>query len=107
MIGASPRPSSPRRLPRGVILILVAGTAIALAWPAARSKSFASSPPARAIAQAGQWTPFANVPFLVSGVAATAPPSYDTYNSGRVSAIAVDPRDSNRWLVGFGNGGVW
>jgi photosystem II stability/assembly factor-like uncharacterized protein len=27
--------------------------------------------------------------------------------SGRISAIAVDPRDSSHWLIGAGNGGVW
>src|SRR5262245_3994020 len=29
------------------------------------------------------------------------------FANGRVAAIAVDPGDSTRWLVGFGNGGVW
>ncbi len=27
--------------------------------------------------------------------------------SGRVTAIAVDPRDENRWLIGGAQGGVW
>ena len=54
-----------------------------------------------------QWTPQASVPFLVSGAAVPTPESYRTYNSGRVSSVAVDPRDSSRWLVGVGNGGVW
>jgi photosystem II stability/assembly factor-like uncharacterized protein len=53
-----------------------------------------------------QWTPFAPVPFLVSGSLPTNP-NFNTYNSGRISSIAVDPRDSNRWLAGVGNGGVW
>lgn len=108
MMDASQRSTSPRRLPPVVIAILVAGVVIAAARPALRTKSFAASPAGSAIVQAsGQWIPFADVPFLVTGVAATAPPSYDTYNSGRVSAIAVDPRDSSRWLLGFGNSGVW
>jgi len=29
------------------------------------------------------------------------------YNSGRISAIAVDPADATHWLIGVGNGGVW
>ena len=63
--------------------------------------------PATAEAQSGQWVPHSQVPFLVSGAAVATPTSYNTYNSGRVSSLAVDPRDPSRWLVGFGNGGVW
>lgn len=29
------------------------------------------------------------------------------FNSGRVAAIAVDPQNANRWLLGAGNGGLW
>jgi uncharacterized protein (TIGR03437 family) len=36
-----------------------------------------------------------------------APNNPDTFASGRVSSIAVDPSDPNHWLVGAGNGGVW
>ena len=56
---------------------------------------------------AGQWTPLSPSPFLVSGALVPTPETYNTYNSGRVSSIAVDPRDALRWLVGVGNGGVW
>ena len=35
------------------------------------------------------------------------PRNPDPYQSGRVSSIAVDPRDTSRWLIGAGNGGVW
>src|SRR5262245_15574654 len=54
-----------------------------------------------------QWVAQSPVPFLASGGAATLAPNYNTYHSGRVSSIAVDPRDASRWLVGVGNGGVW
>jgi len=30
-----------------------------------------------------------------------------SFNSGRIAAIDVDPRDPHHWLVGTGNGGVW
>jgi photosystem II stability/assembly factor-like uncharacterized protein len=55
----------------------------------------------------GQWIPFGAEPFLVSNTLVPTPESYRTYNSGRVSSIAVDPRDPSRWLLGVGNGGVW
>src|SRR5215472_12686920 len=29
------------------------------------------------------------------------------YDSGRVAALAVDPSNSNHWLVGTAQGGVW
>lgn len=29
------------------------------------------------------------------------------FNAGRVAAIAVDPANADRWLAGFGNGGIW
>src|SRR5688500_18171616 len=58
-----------------------------------RSASPASTP--------GQWTPLGPGPFTYQNGAATA------FHSGRVSSIAVDPRDSTHWLLGVGNGGVW
>jgi hypothetical protein len=89
--------------------LLVAGAVTTLAVaPAWRSKSSASKLGASAsvVAQAGQWVPQSPVPFLSSGVSRTVAPNYNTYHSGRVSSIAVDPRDPSRWLVGVGNGGV-
>lgn len=61
---------------------------------------------AESAVQEGQWIQQSPVPFLVSGTVPTSP-SYITYNSGRISSIAVDPRDPSRWLLGVGNGGVW
>jgi photosystem II stability/assembly factor-like uncharacterized protein len=31
----------------------------------------------------------------------------DEPHAGRVSSLAVDPQNANRWLAGLGNGGVW
>ena len=47
------------------------------------------------------WTNIGPVPFVQQDGPA------DAWQSGRVSSIAVDPRDSNHWLIGVGNGGVW
>jgi photosystem II stability/assembly factor-like uncharacterized protein len=49
---------------------------------------------------AGQWVSLGPVPFTPQAGAAN-------YQSGRIAAIAVDPRDESHWLVGVGNGGVW
>src|SRR4051812_34480787 len=48
-----------------------------------------------------QWVPFASTPLTYLESQPT------DFHSGRVSSIAVDPRDSTRWLAGVGNGGVW
>ncbi|MBI4907581.1 MAG: hypothetical protein HY820_28410 [Acidobacteria bacterium] len=34
-------------------------------------------------------------------------PEFNNPNSGRVAALAVDPRDFAHWLAGVGNGGLW
>src|SRR5438105_5138376 len=52
-----------------------------------------------AAAEGGQWTNLGPAP-LPDGPLRLA-------NSGRVSSIAVDPRDRLHWLIGVGNGGVW
>lgn len=89
-------------------VVLLAGV-VAIGWYAAGDSR--SSPLGATTVSAaqgsGQWTPFPDVPFLVSGALVTTPSTYNTYNSGRISSIAVDPRDASRWLVGVGNGGVW
>jgi hypothetical protein len=51
-------------------------------------------------AAAGQWIGVGPEPFAFQ-----ANPS--NIQSGRVAAIAVDPRDTSHWLIGAGNGGVW
>ena len=90
-------------------VVLLAGV-VAIGWYAggdSRSSSLGATT-VSAAQGSGQWTPFPQVPFLVSDALVTPPDtSYHTYNSGRVSSIAVDPRDPSRWLVGVGNGGVW
>lgn len=89
-------------------VVLLTGL-MTLAWYVAGDSQ--SNPPGVSTVSAaqgsGQWIPQAQVPFLVSGSSPATPDSYNTYSSGRVSSIAVDPRDPSRWLVGVGNGGVW
>ena len=57
--------------------------------------------------ESGQWVPLSPAPFLASATLTQSEDSFRTYHSGRVSSLAVDPRDPSRWLVGVGNGGVW
>src|SRR4029450_6256429 len=100
-MSVDPRRSSPTFFTKR---LLVAGAVIALAAvPAWRTKSLNAKfgAPASATEQdTGQWTPFAAVPLSYQS-------SPNSLHSGRVSSIAVDPRDSRRWLLGVGNGGVW
>jgi uncharacterized protein (TIGR03437 family) len=35
------------------------------------------------------------------------PGNPECFFSGRVASLAVNPRDAQHWLVGFGNGGLW
>ena len=49
------------------------------------------------------WTNIGPAP-LIQGFNAAVP---EVVNSGRVASITVDPSDPNRWLIGFGNGGIW
>jgi len=84
----------------------MAGAVIALAAvPAWRTKLLSAKFRAPAIAMeqgSGQWTPFGAAPLSY-----VSNPGTNSPHSGRVSSIAVDPRDSRRWLLGVGNGGVW
>src|SRR5262245_18918587 len=91
----SRKPAATRRV-LGLFATCIVG-AIAVGWLTKGSAAQGS----------GQWVPQSPVPFLVSGTAVATPDTFRTYNSGRVSSIAVDPRDPSRWLVGVGNGGVW
>jgi photosystem II stability/assembly factor-like uncharacterized protein len=50
--------------------------------------------------QSGQWVSLGPEPF-------TFQVNPSNIQSGRVAAIAVNPRDTSHWLVGAGNGGVW
>ncbi len=52
-----------------------------------------------------QWEPDSPAPFTTNFCGAANP--CNRFTSGRVSSLAVDPRDPARWLVGAGNGGVW
>jgi photosystem II stability/assembly factor-like uncharacterized protein len=91
-------------LSRQLATILIASAVVAaVALPAWRSKSPNSVLGAATIATeqvAGRWIPFAAAPLASQ----SAP---NIFHSGRISSIAVDPRDSRRWLLGVGNGGVW
>ena len=87
---------------------LVAGVCLAAAAvPAWRSTSLTAMFRAPAIATGqdfGQWRQVGQA-LIRSGT--PDPRNPDPYQSGRIASIAVDPRDSSRWLVGAGNGGVW
>ena len=82
--------TSPVAAPVMRTLVLVGVVAVAGAWAVARSTQ-----------DSGQWVSIGPVPFLHQN----DPPQ--NFQSGRVAAIAVDPRDPRRWLIGVGNGGVW
>lgn len=56
------------------------------------------------VQEGGQWRQIGQA-LIRSGT--PDPRNPDPYQSSRVSSIAVDPRDTSRWLVGAGNGGVW
>src|SRR5262249_17707676 len=44
------------------------------------------------------WTSIGPAPLYATGI---------NPNSGRVAALAVDPKDAAHWLAGVGNGGLW
>ena len=75
-----------------VILGAAAIVAVA-AFPNRAGESVAQAPP-------GRWVRIGEGPFALQS-------NPNVRQSGRVSSIAVDPRDDQRWLVGVGNGGVW
>src|SRR5688572_22742853 len=83
-----------------LVVVVALGAITAVSLPGARR--LGGSPP-QAVQSPGlasepdQWTPFGPGPLRRGGA----------FQSGRVSSIAVDPRDSAHWLVGVGNGGVW
>src|SRR5262245_41749024 len=84
-------------------ILIVSAVVAAVAFPTWQSKSPSSVLGAATIATeqaAGQWIPFAAAPLA-------SPKAPNIFHSGRISSIAVDPRDSRRWLLGVGNGGVW
>ena len=56
--------------------------------------------PPPAAQSSGQWVNVGPSPFTYAF-------NLTNMQSGRVSAIAVDPTDTSHWLLGVGNGGVW
>jgi photosystem II stability/assembly factor-like uncharacterized protein len=98
LVGRRRLSSIPARSARVLPLSIIAFLVVMIPW---------REPTGSAAQSAGQWIQQSSVPFLVSGTAVPTPASYRTYNSGRVSSLAVDPRDPSRWLLGVGNGGVW
>jgi photosystem II stability/assembly factor-like uncharacterized protein len=77
----------------GAVVAWRAGGVAAVASPVALP-SMTSAP-----AQSGHWVSIGPNPLF-----------YDrgqTFASGRVASIAIDPRDPSHWLIGAGNGGVW
>ncbi len=88
-----------------VLGVVTVATPMSVRWA---TGGFPEAAPIASVAQASsQWVPQSPVSFLVTGAAVATPTNYNTHNSGRVSSLAVDPRDPARWLAGFGNGGVW
>jgi photosystem II stability/assembly factor-like uncharacterized protein len=78
--------------------LVVTGVAIGIAgafsaWRTERMEALATQPP-------GRWVSLGAQPFAY----ATDP---SNLQSGRVAAIAVNPRNVAHWLVGAGNGGIW
>src|SRR5688500_11312567 len=90
---------SPSTLARSIKAICaVCGAAVVAAlmpWRASTSS---------VVQEGGQWRQIGQA-LIRSGT--PDPRNPDPYQSGRVSSIAVDPRDTSRWLIGAGNGGVW
>lgn len=86
-------------------LLVALASAMALLWPADPS---AVSPPRQAAspeapATIGTWVNIGPAPLVY-----TDDPSEPAFvNSGRVAAIAVDPGNTQHWLIGVGNGGLW
>jgi photosystem II stability/assembly factor-like uncharacterized protein len=53
----------------------------------------------------GTWVSIGPSPYVRNAFGTASYPQVPF--SGRVGAIAVDPTDTNHWLLGVGNGGVW
>ena len=83
-----------------VLAVVVAFAALPLFTRRVGGTSSEATGSASFVQDPGQWIKFGG-PFRAM------PPLPDTFQSGRVSSIAVDPRDPSRWLLGVGNGGVW
>ena len=99
MVAPQPSWSS---LARSIAAIFILAVVVAAGVAAARrAAAFPETRFAKPAAAASQWAPFGAGALTYVDAQATA------FHSGRISAIAVDPRSSARWLVGVGNGGVW
>ena len=83
-----------------IVLALLVG-----AWFVKGSSVFTSGyrPPASPPATVGTWVNIGPAP--LSYIDNPAEPA--NWNSGRVATLAVDPLNTNHWLMGAGNGGVW
>ena len=88
------RPSSRSRWRSAQALAVVLGLVLVAAlmpWRASTSS---------VVQGAGQWVALAQTPFLPQS-------DSNAFQSGRISSVAVDPRNQSHWLLGVGNGGVW
>ncbi len=63
-----------------------------------------TAPPAVPLFAGNRWKGLGPAPILNGQIGATVP---GRSVSGRMSALAVDPNNSNHWLVGGAGGGVW
>lgn len=84
------------------LVVLAAVVALAL-WSVGIAAGPASSSVnlgATALDFPGPWVSIGPSPLIPAS-------SLTNFNAGRVASLAVDPQNTNRWLAGFGNGGVW
>jgi photosystem II stability/assembly factor-like uncharacterized protein len=107
-MGVDSRRSSSPTITRFTKTIFLAAVVIALAavpaWRSKRVDANLRATTSSVVQEGGQWRQIGQA-LLRSGT--PDPRNPDPYQSGRVSSIAVDPRDNSRWLIGAGNGGVW
>ena len=75
------------------VVALGAAAIVTVATFANRDREAAAQAP-------GRWASIGDGPFALQS-------NPTIRQSGRVSSIAVDPRDDKHWLLGVGNGGVW
>ena len=105
---AADRRRSSAALSRFTKTFVLAGAVTTLVGvPALRSRSAGAwwrGSTSSVVQEGGQWRQIGQA-LIRSGT--PDPTNPDPYQSGRVSSIAVDPRDNSRWLIGAGNGGVW
>ena len=107
-MGVDSRRSSSPTITRFTKTIFLAAVVIALAavpaWRSKRVDANLRASTSSVVQEGGQWRQIGQALIRPGPRDPTNP---DSYQSGRVGSIAVDPRDTSRWLVGAGNGGVW